>query len=57
MSTDFVPEEGKLVCYANRHFAAGEQFSMHYGHRDNAELFRLSGFVVPGFASNCLPFM
>ncbi|KAF2366677.1 SET domain [Trinorchestia longiramus] len=47
MSTDFLVEEGKLVCYACRDFRAGEQFCMHYGHRANAELFMLSGFVVP----------
>uniref|UniRef100_A0A2P2ID43 protein-histidine N-methyltransferase n=1 Tax=Hirondellea gigas TaxID=1518452 RepID=A0A2P2ID43_9CRUS len=48
MSTDFNKTEQQLVCYANRAFSAGEQFTMRYGSRGNADLFLHSGFVAAG---------
>jgi len=55
VSTDYHDSSGTLVCYANRSFRAGEQFTMAYGPRGNADLFLHCGFVVPGNLHSRVP--
>ena len=47
LSTDFDPEKPATVCHAHREFQAGEQFTIFYGVRSNADLLIHNGFVFP----------
>jgi len=47
LSTDFDPEKPATVCLAHREFQAGEQFTIFYGVRSNADLLIHNGFVFP----------
>ncbi|RWS30473.1 histone-lysine N-methyltransferase setd3-like protein [Leptotrombidium deliense] len=45
-STDYCNERGAIVCYAMQHFSSGDQITIFYGNRSNAEFLIHNGFVA-----------
>ena len=45
ISTDFDEQKDGTICMANRDFTKGEQFTIYYGQRSNADLLVHNGFV------------
>jgi len=48
ISTDFSDETGETFCMANRDFSAGDEFTIFYGVRTNADFLVHNGFVPSG---------
>jgi len=51
ISTDFDEANDGTVCMANRNFVKGEQFTIYYGKRSNADLLVHNGFVYTSISS------
>ena len=52
ISTDFDEIKDGTICMANRDFVKGEQFTIYYGKRSNADLLVHNGFVYSSPTSN-----
>ena len=53
ISTDFDEEKDGTICMANRDFTKGEQFTIYYGKRSNADLLVHNGFVYSCSSVKC----
>jgi len=54
VSTDYEPDACMSLCYAQRKFTAGEQFTIFYGVRANCDFLIHNGFVFPDNQEDCL---